>query len=563
MKNIARHNIVDPTLAILIGLIGFLMIVGVTPLDPTNILWLVSGSSDTSTHYIGWTYFLADEWRWPLGNNPNYGLELSSSVIFSDSIPLMAILFKLLSPILPEPFQYTGWWVLLCFFLQSFFAIRITHLFSKNYLIKIFTATILIFSPPLLYRLGAHFSLFPHWIILASILIYFADSEDNTRRKVKWGILLVCASLSHLYFVPMVLIIWLADVYQRCQIQKLHFFTKWPEALLMFFIILTALWVAGFFPLEKSYLSGGYGIHRLNLLALINPHGVSSVPGDTWSYIMPSLPQGYGDYEGFNFLGTGSLLLVLVGTFFLIRSKIRFNIIQKIIPIIVGATFLTLFSISNKIGVGSYSIEIWIPDILIRLGNIMRASGRFFWPVYYLIVLGSIFLVSNNLDERKTLLLLLLLTSIQILDTKKGWQQFEHKFQTSGAEWETNYDHPDLNILAKHYTKLRALPLINAGKDWDKRSQFALKHDMQTDAVYLSRYTYDSIGMMEKIKNRIYSKDLDSDSLYFLTKEIAELVYPYMKTNDALFYFDEDVYIYAPNWSITGQKIHLPLAKFK
>ena len=42
-----------------------------------------------------------------------------TSVLFTDSLPLAALFFKLLGGILPTRFQYFGWWGLLCYALQG------------------------------------------------------------------------------------------------------------------------------------------------------------------------------------------------------------------------------------------------------------------------------------------------------------------------------------------------------------------------------------------------------------------------------------------------------------
>ena len=38
-----------------------------------------------------------DFWRFPLGSNPNFGDEFGNSIIFSDSIPILAFFFKFIS----------------------------------------------------------------------------------------------------------------------------------------------------------------------------------------------------------------------------------------------------------------------------------------------------------------------------------------------------------------------------------------------------------------------------------------------------------------------------------
>jgi hypothetical protein len=74
---------------LLVGTIGYLVIVGPRVLDPANVAWL--GEGDPLTHYLGWEFFRDSPLTMPLGRNPRYGLEIGSSIIYSDSIPLLAI----------------------------------------------------------------------------------------------------------------------------------------------------------------------------------------------------------------------------------------------------------------------------------------------------------------------------------------------------------------------------------------------------------------------------------------------------------------------------------------
>ena len=65
---------------------------GIENLRFSEIDWLLGGG-DISNAQNGWTFFKNDKWHFPLGKNPNYGLEISNSIIFTDSIPLLAFLF--------------------------------------------------------------------------------------------------------------------------------------------------------------------------------------------------------------------------------------------------------------------------------------------------------------------------------------------------------------------------------------------------------------------------------------------------------------------------------------
>ena len=59
--------------------------IGIDNIYFSNIDWLL-GSGDKSNAQNGWKFFSQDNWHFPLGKNPNYGLDISTSIIFSDSI---------------------------------------------------------------------------------------------------------------------------------------------------------------------------------------------------------------------------------------------------------------------------------------------------------------------------------------------------------------------------------------------------------------------------------------------------------------------------------------------
>jgi hypothetical protein len=78
------------------------MVVGPKALNPT-ILDLAQGV-DPFKDYLCWMLFRNSPWTFPVGLNPTYGLEFSNSIVFSDSIPLMAFLFKGLAELFADHF---------------------------------------------------------------------------------------------------------------------------------------------------------------------------------------------------------------------------------------------------------------------------------------------------------------------------------------------------------------------------------------------------------------------------------------------------------------------------
>jgi hypothetical protein len=156
----------------LLGAAAALAILGPSGLDPANIGWNASG--DAATHYLGWWFFRNSAWHFPLGASPDYGLELGSAVFYSDSIPLLAFLFKPFAAWLPTPFQYFGLWVLLSLSLQALFTWRLLGACSatRPLALRASAVGLFLFSPPLLIRIGGHISVEGHWMLLDSLLLF-------------------------------------------------------------------------------------------------------------------------------------------------------------------------------------------------------------------------------------------------------------------------------------------------------------------------------------------------------------------------------------------------------
>ena len=72
---------------ILIGVTGFILVVGPNVMHPKNINWLLT-DFDMTLEYLGWAFYRHSPWSSPIGLNPNFGLDISSSIIYSNSLPI-------------------------------------------------------------------------------------------------------------------------------------------------------------------------------------------------------------------------------------------------------------------------------------------------------------------------------------------------------------------------------------------------------------------------------------------------------------------------------------------
>ena len=79
----------------LLGALCFITVYGIRVLNPCYVDWLLN-RGDLTQHYLGWCFFRESDWTFPIGLTNRLAYPDYSSVIYTDSIPLFAVFFKLL-----------------------------------------------------------------------------------------------------------------------------------------------------------------------------------------------------------------------------------------------------------------------------------------------------------------------------------------------------------------------------------------------------------------------------------------------------------------------------------
>ena len=194
-----------PLIGLAIGLAAFFCIFDANVLDPTNIDWRMRG--DPGRNYVGWQFFRSEPWTFPPGAIRSYGHPVGTSVVFTDSIPLVAIPLKALAAVLPSEFQYFGLWILLSFGLQGLFAGLLVGRLTQSPSALALGSALLVLSPPMALRAFCHTALVSHWLLLAAIYGYL-----QRRRKSFWAILLSGATLVNFYLFCMAGVLWAASL---------------------------------------------------------------------------------------------------------------------------------------------------------------------------------------------------------------------------------------------------------------------------------------------------------------------------------------------------------------
>jgi hypothetical protein len=133
----------------------------------------------------------------------------------------------------------------------------------------------------------------------------------------------------------------------------------------------------------------------MDLLAMINP-----VRPD-FSNIMKAWPLNGGQsFEGYQYLGFGLLCLlgIAAGLYALTpEAKGAKPVIGRLTPLILPFLCLFLIALSSRVMV--YNMELFrfdMPPSLRSIAAILRASGRFFWPISYTFVFMALVVLYNS-----------------------------------------------------------------------------------------------------------------------------------------------------------------------
>ncbi len=277
-------------------------------------------------------------------------------------------------------------------------------------------------APPLTWRIHGHFALTAHWAILAAIWSYFKlNSFDNNKSENKNSIfflqlaIIIITSGIHPYIAVMsfsLIVVSYLDQLAQNRIKMMKAFTSISIITLS---LITGWYLFGYLPSPSSNILYGYGKYSLNLNSIFNPMSFSS--------FLKSLPVQEYQYEGFNYLGLGILLLLLSNCIVIIIKQ-KINICRTVISFIKNHTFLCLlliiltgFALSNQIYWQNILIfEYPLPIGMEKIAAAFRAGGRFFWIVHYLILLGVLVTSFKLYPHPYLKIILVLIISLQFLD---------------------------------------------------------------------------------------------------------------------------------------------------
>jgi hypothetical protein len=199
-------------------------------------------------------------------------------------------------------------------------------------------------------------------------------------------------------------------------------------------------------------------------------------------------------------------------------------------------------------------IEYPIPGAVKDLANMFRASERMFWPVFYVLVLAIIIGIVTEYSKPVAVGLLSCALIVQVVDTSAAWLGIRNWLMAPPKTvWSTPLAHPFWSETAVKYKKVRHIPPGNHSKNWMPLADYASKHQLATDAVYLARVSSSELGQARrKAEHALWTGAYDADAIYVLSDAVLRQAAITLRPEDALAKVD-GINILAPGWRSCGK----------
>jgi len=505
------RNPVSWVIAANVGL--FVWLTGGRIVWPGHVSWLMWG--DSAQHYLGWEFFRRGSLSvWPPGASPLFGVGYSSSVVYADAIPLLAVPMKFVLAFTDVRFQYFGAWLLACFVLQGVFAVKLLQRFGVNGPVLVPGALLFSIAPVFLYRMVTggygHMALAGHFLVLWALWLVL-DPQLSHRR---WAVVLLVSLLVQFYLFVMVGYFYVVAVCWWVWRQR----RERPWRVTGFGVlgnvvgVVVVAYLAGYF-MGGSTVADGFGQFRTDIIGLVDP-SPNDFPG--WSTVLPNPFNVDGTHEGYAFLGSATLVLGAVALAIALRRRSRIE--HRVVLLAAVSAPLFLLALSNRLQfAGREAGTLPLPSGVETLLNVVRATGRFSWPMVYVLVCAALVTLIRGVPHRMIAAVVVSAAFVmQVVDSRIALAEVNERFVES-SRVETYLRDSRWATIANGSRCLVVSPPQVKGPYWRDFAEYAVFKGMSTNVSYLSRWDQSVVDVLaERTSEQINSLDLEDGCLYVM-----------------------------------------------
>ncbi len=488
----------------ILGAFVFLWIFGRAILMPSNTTWIFAHPDDSTQHYLGWVFYRNTPWTFPIGMTDGLSSDGMVSCMYTDSLPLFAIFFKLISRFLPETFQYFGIWGIFCFALNGGFGALLLSRIKNNIIFTSLGSLFYSLFFPSITRITHHNSLGAIFLIMIALTLtidHAREYKHGFTPVVLWTVTGILATLIHMYFIPMLYFVMMGYIILLVFKDK-----KIVRAICTFasttVLSVLSLYCIGAFEGKSSYSDGGYGFYSSNINTFFNSGGHSKY--------LRQLNTTPGQYEGYGYLGLGMLVCCFLGIIIIfsklekkeggvIKNAAAYIKAHRVEFIAGAAVFIAsfLWSLSTTVALNEKVIfSLSVPPAIVQKLSIFRATGRFIWLPCLIVMTTALWLVTK-LNKKSAVAALTICVWLQGMDMRNFREELHNVYaylqvvpeNVKPDEWEELSEGVNEIVFAPLDPEFRAYKQL-----YFEMANLAAQKNIKLSSFYLARSDNDSIA---------------------------------------------------------------------
>jgi hypothetical protein len=360
-----------------------------------------------TTSISGYDAFIKNSWAVPIFEVSQLGYPQGTNIIYTDSIPIIAIIGRIFYDVTGAAVNPYGAWTVTCFVASAASLTALVGLLGARTIPAACTAAVLACCmPALLYRWG-HMALMAHFQVILALAFYAA--ARRTRSQAWWLAtsvpLCLLALWTNIYIFAMVAGLVAAATVDTVSHRRLPVKAGLTVSGVLAATIAATMALSGHLGNSGSWGATGYGYYSLNWLSPLVPQFSGILPYGLFGGILDATG---GQYEGFSYPGAGILLLIV----FSARDIARW--IDRSPDTVLRLTLLgfVAFAVTPNSCVGDWCTG---KTIDLPITATFRSSGRFVWPALYAITAAATAFVATR--HRYAVPLLVAAAWLQWVDT--------------------------------------------------------------------------------------------------------------------------------------------------
>jgi hypothetical protein len=270
-----------------------------------------------------------------------------------------------------------------------------------------------------------------------------------------------------------------------------------------------------------------------------------------WSVFLQNMQTVQYQGEGFNYLGLGALILLLLALYNMLLENRGKDAVRRWWPVLLVSGVITAVAVSNVVTFCQHTLfTIPLPHFIeTNILGMWRGSGRLFWPVTYFILAFA--LTALPKQKRLAIGILVAIVAIQWYDIHGELQRMDKRY--ANRQWQTPLVSSYWSEATKVYKHISFLPTFAHGH-YENIAMYAVANNLTLNTGYVARDVLARTdNLLASELDRVKRGELDPDTMYifpFSYKEFVEHIDP---AKDVLATIDSYM-VLSPGWKTVKTK---------